>query len=166
MSLHSFRRGRDDLSFFVALGRGLAINTTVQILNLDFSCRVSGRSTIDDQLIQTVFAEGLDHNMAVETLKVNPESKSRLCVRFLADGLERMMKNRASAANHDGHNQEESLPILKELELQCTDCSGQSRSTVDAARDLFFDRLSRRDAIRVETVKFDLPQRRQTLSRK
>ena len=167
VSLHSFRRGHDDLAFFVALGRGLAVNTTVQMLNLDIPCRASGLgSTIDKQLIQTVFTEGLDHNMAVETLKVNVKSKSRLCVQFLIDGLERMMRNRASAATRDGHGQEESLPILKELELQCTDCSSQSRLAVDAARDLFFDRPSRRDVIRVETVKFDLPQRRQTLSRK
>ena len=165
MSLYSFRRGRDGLPFFVALGRGLAVNTTVNILNLDFSRRTSGRATIGEQLIQTVFAEGLDHNMAIKSLKVNmkfsPEG-----VKFLAEGLERMMRNRSSAATRDGRDEEESLPFLKELELQCADNSGQSRLAVDAARDLFFDRLSQSDVIRVETVKVDLPHWRQKLSPK
>ena len=165
-SIHlcNMMRGRDDLPLFVALGRGLAVNTTVKILDLCFPYFL-GNPAIGEPLIQTVFAEGLHQNMAVESLKV----EMKVCpetVNALADGLERMMRNRANAATHDGHDQQDSLPILKELVFYPGGNSVGDVSTPDALREIFFDRLSQSDVILVETVAFDLQRRVPSLSSK
>ena len=155
----------DSLPFFVALGRGLIVNTSVKILKVPFHHRSEINPTIEEILIQTMFSEGLDQNMAVDSLtvktKVSPETANAL-----VDGLEQMTRNRANAATRGGHDQEESLPVLKEIGLLCNGRYGNDDPTTDATRDLFFDRLSRSDVIRVEKVVFDLSLRRQMLSSK
>ena len=162
LHLNGFKRGRDDLPFLQALGRGLAVNTAVKMLNLGFSSAV-GNPAIGKPLIQTVFSEGLDHNMMVNSLTVEVNACLET-VNALADGLERMMRNRASAATRGGHDQEESLPVLKELVLDCQDYFSQDSTTTDTFRDQFFDRLSQSDVIRVEKVKVTYPQLEQLLS--
>ena len=74
------------------------------------------------------------------------------------------MRNRADAATHGVHDQEDSLPILKELVFYPGGSSVGNPSTADALREIFFDRLSQSDVILVETVKFDLQQRVLSLS--
>ena len=138
----------------MALGRGLAVNTTVKILHLDFNSQHSN-PTVDQQLIQTVFTEGLDHNMAVESLTVTVAA-SPGTVNALVDGLERMMRNRANAATLDGHDQEGPMPVLKDLVIDCTNYTYEDDSGFGAIRDELFDRLSQSDVILVENIKFDL----------
>ena len=104
-----------------------------------------------------MFAEGLDRNMTVESLKLDIIVTAET-MDALADGLERMMRNRADAATRGGHDQEEPLPVLKELELRCIDAGTRKYSRTVAGREQFFDRLSRSDVLRVERVKFDLSQ--------
>ena len=99
-------------------------------------------------------------SLTVKT-KVSPKTANAL-----VDGLERMMRNRANAATRGGHDQEESLPVLKEIGLLCNTRFSQDGATADATRDLFFDRLSQSDVIRVEKVKFGLSLGRQMLSPK
>ena len=154
LCLQGFGNGRDDLPLLVALGRGLAVNTTVKILDLNFNSR-EPNTTGNKQLIQTAFAEGIDRNMAVKSLTVNMTANPGT-INTLADCLERMMRNRANAATLGGHNQEGSLPVLKELVINCTN-SNRDISAVGAIRDELFDRLSRSDVILVENVKLDLP---------
>ena len=149
--LYNIIRGRDDLPFLVALGRGLAVNTIIQIVNIRFPT-FPGNLAIGKQLIQTVFSEGLDHNMMVNSLTVEMHACLE-AVNALADGLERMMRNRANAATHDGRDEEESLPVLQELAVHFNVSSHDLRATTDTAHALFFDRLSRSDVIRVEKVK-------------
>ena len=149
--------GRDQLPFFGALGRGLAVNTAAKILELAF-WREYDDQGFTKQLIRTVFEAGLDQNMAVNSLifkmKVNPET-----VNDLHDGLERMMRNRTNAVTHSGHDQEESLPVLERLEIG-RKCRGYPEDdfTIAVARAQFFDRLSRSDVIRVENVVFHFPK--------
>ena len=87
-------------------------------------------------------------------------------VNAVANGLERMMRSRASAATIDGHDQEESLPVLKELAVHCTNVFHQADYGAGVVRDVFFDRLSRSDVIRVEKVVFSLPRGEPLLSSK
>ena len=162
LCLGGFHRGHDDLSFLQALGRALAVNTTVKILNLDFSSAVENPA-VGEQMIQTVFPEGLDQNMMVESLTVEMEVSPEP-VDALADGLEQMMRNRASAATRGGHGQEESLPVLKELAVHCPNSFSQDTSTDNIVCDLFFDRLSRSGVIRVEKVKVTQTYTEQLLS--
>ena len=150
LRLESLSTDRGGLPLFVALGRVLAVNTTVKILDLSFP-NFLGNPAIEELLIQTVFSEGLDENMAVESLTVET-NLSPEAVNALANGLERMMRNRANAATHDGHGQEESLPVLKELAVHFDVNFRDLRATTDAAHDLFFDRLSRSDVILVEKL--------------
>ena len=157
-------RGLDGLPFLVALGRGIAVNTTIKCLKLDlFSNREN--PTIEEHSIQTMFAEGLDQNKTVESLRfgcvTNPE-----IVSALADGLERMMRNRAATATHGDHDEDESLPALKALEVHCIAQSDKDGSAIGAARDQFFDRLSQSDVIRVGKITFHLPLGQSTLSSK
>ena len=164
LHLCCFHRGRDGLPCFVALGRGLAINTTVKILYLELLSTPTNATT-DEQGIQTMFAEGLDHNMMVNSLTVKMKARPE-AADALANGLERMMRNRADAATHGVHDQEDSLPILKKLVFYPGGNSVGDASTADALRDLFFDRLSQSDVILVEKVAFDLQRRVPSLSSK
>ena len=168
-TMKSLRLDMDGLShvnlpFLVALGRGIAVNTTIKCLDLEL-LSYGGNLTIEERPMQTMFAEGLDQNRTVESLKVrtfrSPESMSAL-----ADGLERMMRNRANASSHGGHDEEQSLPILKELEVRCDNQNHEDSSTIGAARDQFFDRLSRSDVIRVGKITYHLPPGQSTLSSK
>ena len=164
LCLHGCFWDRDRHPFFVALGRGLAVNTTVKFLNLD-SSSMSGTSTIYKGMIQTMFAEGLDQNMAVNSLTV----KMDVCpntVNALVDGLEDMMRNRASAATRGDRHPEESLPVLKEVAITFGDSFHEDPLATDALRDLFLDRLSRSVVILVEKVKVQSLPRGQLLSPK
>ena len=67
------------------------------------------------------------------------------------------MRNRANVATLGGHDQEGSIPVLKELVISCTNYSRVDESAFGAIRDELFDRLSRSDVILVENVKLDLP---------
>ena len=154
LHLNGFNVGDNAIPLLVALGRGLAVNTTVKILHLDFNSQHSN-PTVDQQLIQTVFTEGLDHNMAVESLTVTVAA-SPGTVNALVDGLERMMRNRANAATLDGHDQEGPMPVLKDLVIDCTNYTYEDDSGFGAIRDELFDRLSQSDVILVENIKFDL----------
>ena len=157
-------RGHDNLSFVVALGHGLAVNTTVKILDILF-LPPEGNEAVMNRLIQTVFAEGLERNMTVKSLSVN-QMGSPECVNCLVDSLERMMRNRANAAIRDGHHQEESLPVLKQLDLCCNTHPSNDDAGPAATRDQFFDRLSRSDVILVEKVRFTPPPTVSNLSSK
>ena len=150
LRLESISRGHGDLPLFVALGRVLTVNTTVKILDLCFPCFLTNPA-MDERRIQTLFSEGLDQNMAVESLKVEM-GPCLETVNALTDGLERMTRNRANAATHDGRYEEESLPVLKELAVRFHMIYDQLRATPDVAHDLFFDRLSRSDMIQVEKL--------------
>ena len=164
LCLEGCPRVRDGLPLLEALGQGLAVNTTIKCLGLEL---LSNREnpTIEEQLIQAMFAEGLDQNKTVESLKVAVLGSPEI-VSALADGLERMMRNRANAATHGGHDQDESLPVLKELAVRCANQTDEDGSTIGAARDSFFDRLIRSDVIRVEKVKLGLRGRVSLLSSK
>ena len=164
LRLSGITRGRDDLPFLQALGRALAVNSAVRVLTLGFSSAL-GNPAIDERRIQTVFAEGLGHNMMVNRLVIWVNG-SLETVNAVANGLERMMRSRASAATIDGHDQEESLPVLKELAVHCTNVFHQADYGAGVVRDVFFDRLSRSDVIRVEKVVFSLPRGEPLLSSK
>ena len=164
LCLQGFGNGRDDLPLLVALGRGLAVNTTVKILGLPFTSRVPN-PTVDKQLIQTMFTEGLDQNMAVNSLTIQMTANPGT-ITALADGLEQMMRNRANVATLDGDNQEGPMPVLKDLVISCTNYSHEDDSAVGAIRDELFDRLSQSDVILVENVKFHLLGKVTSLSSK
>ena len=55
-------------------------------------------------------------------------------------------------ATQDGHDQEDSLPVLKELTLDCIDFFHEADYGAGVVGDQFFDRLSRSDVILVEKV--------------
>ena len=164
LRLEVFSRGRVGLPFAAALGQGLAINTAVKSLYLG-SSPPWGNPTINEQLIQTVFVGRLDRNMAVDSLTVRMEVSPE-AANALADGLEQMMRNRGNTATHGGHDQEETLSVLKKLELQVNSLSSKDAATTNAIRALFFDRLYRSDVIRVEKVVFTLPSRTRLVSSK
>ena len=104
-----------------------------------------------------MFAEGLDQNKTVESLKIGSAVRTEI-MNALADGLERVIRNRANAATHGGHDEEESLPILKEPEIWAFYYNNRRVVWGDTVRDLFFDRLTRSDVIPVDKVKLHLPR--------
>ena len=150
LCLSEFLDHRDNVAFAGALGRSLAVNTTVKCLELLASCQPR-RGPSQEVRIHFLFTEGLSQNVSIESIRVDATTRIE-ATDALTGGLEQMMRNRAGAVGHDTSDDTYTNVVLKELEVVHPWFLGIDGDGVVVAFDGLLDRLAQNDAIPVEKL--------------